>query len=83
VTQTMDQPVKPNGHHSYCACPECFQSYQQGRAQAALTDPAMLTADYARRIHWWVRLFGVLALTGMALWIVTLMYLAGQASARS
>lgn len=34
--------------------------------------------DYTRRIHWWVRLFGVLTLIGMALWMVTVMYFVGR-----
>lgn len=29
-------------------------------------DPAEVTADYARRIHWWVRLVGVLMLVSIA-----------------
>lgn len=71
MTQTIDQAAgRPNGHPGYCACPECFEWHQQksaaktasqmtGWTEPVLT-PAEQTADYARRIHWWVRLFGII-----------------------
>jgi hypothetical protein len=65
MTQTIDQG-RPDGHPGYCACPECFQWYQQRNPIASPTSselvltPAEQTADYARRIHWWVRLFGII-----------------------
>ena len=32
------------------------------------------TEDYARRIHWWVRLFGVLSLASVVLVVLVALY---------
>lgn len=55
----------PLVHPTDCRCPNC--NWNGGRADPtpAITDPLERTADYARRIHWWVRLFGVVWLVGL------------------
>lgn len=45
--------------------------------------PAEQTADYTRRIHWWIRLFGVAWLASWALGLVFAVYLISAASART
>jgi hypothetical protein len=52
-----------------------------------LHDLLFETKDYARRIHWWVRLFGVLWLSSIILGVVgglaAFGFMAGQTSART
>lgn len=38
-----------------------------------------LVADYLRRIHWWVRLFGVCAIISVAGWVFLMVFLASAA----
>lgn len=38
-----------------------------------------LVADYLRRIHWWVRLFGVCAIISVAGWVFLLVFFASAA----
>jgi hypothetical protein len=57
-------------------------------APPAVTPGQLLaeTRDYARRIHWWVRLLGIIMLTGMAISAVSTAYFiarAAQASANA
>jgi hypothetical protein len=82
MTQTID------AHAAGCQCPVCFRNTPAEPAArwavpagTALT-PEAATADYARRIHWWVRLFGVVWLTSLALGIVGMLIFAVAASSQ-
>jgi hypothetical protein len=38
------------------------------------------TKSYVKKIHWWIRLFGVIWLTGLAFSVLTGAYIVGRAS---
>jgi hypothetical protein len=56
-----------SSHLADCRCPNCV--WNVGRPEP-ITDPVERTALYAEKIHWWVRLFGVVWLTTLAIGVV-------------
>lgn len=88
MSQTIDQTGRPAGHPGYCSCADCavwFQRREKRIAeagppaqqptpwQAPVAPPPGSATDYLRRIHWWVRLAGIIWIVIPALFAAVMM----------
>lgn len=63
MTEPMTAPPMPAGHPAGCDCSTCAVirgAWSEPVEAMPSFDLAWHTNDYLRRIHWWVRLFGII-----------------------
>jgi hypothetical protein len=95
MSTTIDQTGRPAGHPGYCSCDGCAAWLTNAGAAPprrantwAAPEPKTVsaderTADYARRIHWWVRLFGVVWLATILIGVIGAVSVAVMAASES